>query len=205
MKRISIFALIIVIVFVVIAWSRSSPKSSSSTTSSTDKTTALAPALELAVGTLRLEGTSQDIDKELASELLPYWQLMDELNASESTAPQEITADLENIQGIMTADQVKAIEDMQLTKNDLVIASQVGGSAINTATANVINISQVTNGDGPAGGSIDGGVPPDGGGSGLTTGGSSQQSISGSQSIGTTNSTALIGDVIKLLEKRIKD
>jgi hypothetical protein len=205
MKRISIFALIIVIVFVVITWGRSSPKSSSSTTGSTDKATALAPALALAVGTLRLEGTGQAIDKDLASELLPYWQLMDELNASESTAPQEITADLENIQGIMTADQVKAIEDMQLTQNDLVIDSQVGGSTINTATANVINISQVTNGGGPAGGSIDGGVPPDGGGSELTAGGSSQQSISGSQSIDTTNSTTLIEDVIKLLDKRIKD
>src|ERR1700690_1494645 len=100
MKRISIFALIIVMVFVVIAWERSSLKSSSSKTVSTDKKTAL------------------------ASDLLPYWQLMGELNASESTAPQEITADLENIQGIMTTEQVKAIEDMQLNKNDLEIVSQ---------------------------------------------------------------------------------
>ena len=205
MKRISIFALIIVMVFVVIAWERSSLKSSSSKTGSTDKTTALAPVLELAAGTLKLEGTGQAIDKELASDLLPYWQLMGELNASESTAPQEITADLENIQGIMTTEQVKAIEDMQLNKNDLVIASQVAGSTVNTATATVINISQLTPGGGAAGGPIDGGIPSDGDGSGLTTGGSSQESISGSQSYGSANSTILIEDVIKLLEKRIKD
>jgi hypothetical protein len=200
MKRISIFTLIIVIIFVAIAWGKISSKGSWSTTSSTDKTTTLVPTLDLAVGTLRLEGTSQAVDKELASELLPYWQLMDELNASESTAPQEITAVVENIQGVMTAEQVKAIKEMKLTQNDLAITMQDGGSAVSTGTTTKINnIAQVSGGGGALG------APPDGGGILLDGGGPGGGVISStnSQSNSSTNTTSLIEQVIKLLEKRI--
>jgi hypothetical protein len=197
MKRISIITLIIVTILVFIAWGRNSSKSSSSTTSSTIKTTTMEPALELAAGTLRLEGTSQAVDKNLAAQLLPYWQLLDELNASESTAPQEITSAVDTIQGIMTAEQVKAIQDMQLTQNDPAAVVQNGTSATDASTTKITNVSQVTSGGGPAGGPPNGGGPLDGGGPG---GGFTSSSSQGNSS---TSATSLIEEVIKLLEKRM--
>lgn len=47
----------------------------------------MAPALELAAKTLRLEEIDQPIDAEMAAQLLPLWQLMDELSTNGSTAP----------------------------------------------------------------------------------------------------------------------
>jgi hypothetical protein len=203
MKRAALFTLTTVAILALIAWGWSNSKSNSSTISSTTKTTSMSPILELAVGTLRLEGTSQAIDKELATQLLPYWQLLDELNASESTAPQEITAVVENIQGIMTEEQVKAIQDLQLTQSDLAAAVQDGGSEAGTTTAKIINVSQVTGGGGPAGGPPDaGGILMDGGGPGISSG-SSQQSTSSAQGTSSATTASLIEEVIKLLEKRI--
>lgn len=115
MKRVSFVSVIIFVILVSTACGSSSSKSSSSTTGSTNKMATMTPAVELAVGTLRLEETSQAVDKKMAAQLLPYWQLIDELNASESTAPQEITAVVENIRAIMTTGQVQAIQNMKLT------------------------------------------------------------------------------------------
>jgi hypothetical protein len=188
------------------AWGWCFSKSNSSTTSSTEKTTTISPILELAVGTLSLEGTSQAVDKQLAAQLLPYWQLLDELNASGSTAPQEVTAVVQNIQSIMTAGQVKVIQEMQLTQNDLAAAVQDDGAAADITTTKITNVAQVTTGGGPGGGLPDGGVPLDFGGSGtgFANGISSQQGASSSQSTSSATTTALIEEVIKLLEKRIK-
>ena len=204
MKRSPLFAIMIVAILGLTAWGWSNSKSNSSTTSSTEKTTTISPIVELAVGTLHLEGTSQAVDKELAAQLLPYWQLLDELNASESTAPQEVTAVVENIQWIMTAGQVKAIQEMQLTQNDLAAAIQDDGAAVDTTTK-ITNVAQGTTGGGPGGGPPDGGVPLDGGGpgTGFANGTSSQQGASSSQSTSTATTTSLIEEVIKLLEKRI--
>lgn len=203
MKKATLFTIMMVAILGLTAWGWSNSKSNSSTASSTTKTTTMDPVLELAVGTLRLEGTSQAVDKKLAIQLLPYWQLLDELNTSESTAPQEVTAVVENIHGMMTEEQVKAIQDLKLTQSDLAAAVQDNGSAVDTTTAKIINVSQVTGGGGPAGGPPPdaGGIIMDGGGPGFSSS-SSQLDTSSSQASSTT-ATSLIEEVIKLLEKRI--
>ena len=208
MKRVSFVSVIIFVILVSTACGSSSSKSSSSTTGSTNKMATMTPAVELAVGTLRLEETSQAVDKKMAAQLLPYWQLIDELNASESTAPQEITAVVENIRAIMTTGQVQAIQNMKLTQNDLAAVLQNAGSAdISVGTAKTNNIAQA-----PGGGGLGEGVPPDGGGmpidgvssgGGVITSGNAQQSSSTSQISSSASITFLIEQVITLLEKRI--
>ncbi len=209
MKRISIFGTLLLIVLVVAACGSSNSKSSSAATPSAPATNAITPTMELAVGTLRLEGTSQAVDQELAVQLIPYWQLMEELNSNPAAAPQEITAIVENMRALMTAEQIKAIEDMQLTRSDVVAASQaaVSGSSVSNTNTNANGMPQVF-----ARGGQDG--PPPGGGGGLMGQGgiegasiiasSSQQSASSSQSPSSADTASLIEQVIKLLESRTK-
>lgn len=208
MERASFVRIIIFVILISTACGSNSSKSSSSTTASTNKMATMTQVVELAVGTLRLEGTGQAVDKKLASQLLPYWQLIDELVASESTAPQEITAVVENIHAIMATEQVKAIQNMKLTQNDLDSAVQNAGLADSSGTTTKTNnIAKVSAGVGPSGGG-----PPDGGGGlidgvssggGVISNGSTQQNTLTSQIFSSAGVTSLVEQVIKLLEKRI--
>jgi hypothetical protein len=210
MKKVSIFTILLFIILVLSACGNSNSNGNSSTTSSVDGTISITPAMELAVGTLRLEGTSQAVDQELAVQLLPYWQLMAELNSNDAAAPEEISAVVENIQAMMTTEQVNAIQDMQLDQSDVTTAIQTTGSTSEVSNTNTNSniISQAPVGGGPGGGPPDGGgMPMDGGGigGGSIINSSSGQSVSSSQSSSTTNTTSLIEQVIKLLENRIKN
>jgi hypothetical protein len=199
MKKLIILTLIFVGILILTVWGWNSSKNPKSTSSLSTKAETMAPALELAVGTLRLEGTNEAIDKKTAAQLLPYWQLLDELNASESTASQETTSVLEKIKDIMTSDQVNAIENMKLTESDASTVNQGTGSAESSGTtpSNISNIAQVSTGGGPPGGE------PTGGGMFTTGGGgSSSNGLQTSSSIETT--TSLIEEVIKLLESKVK-
>src|SRR5512138_3994586 len=64
---------------------------------------------QLAVGTLQLSGTEQDISVEQAQELLVYWQVYGEISQSETSAQAEIDGLVAQIQETMTADQLQAI------------------------------------------------------------------------------------------------
>lgn len=82
-------------------------------------TRTLSPDAKLALGTIKLEGSAQAVDAKTAAKLLPLWQLMVQLHSSSSTAPEEVTATLDEIQATMTASQVTAINSMSLTSADL--------------------------------------------------------------------------------------
>ena len=80
---------------------------------------ALDPATQLVVGTLLLEETDLAVDTEQAATLLPYWKLYITLTESDITAWEEMDALLDEIQEIMTADQVNYIAGLELTQEDL--------------------------------------------------------------------------------------
>ncbi len=177
----------------------------------------MAPALELALGTLKLEDTDLSVDSELSAQLLPLWQLLNELNSSGSAAPQEITAVVETIQSTMTPEQIKAITAMHLTQADIATASQSGGSSTAAGTTAANSGAQVVSADaGPImGGDMPaGGMPPDAGGmpldgglpGGLSSSGStSSNTASKSQSSSSsTAATSLIEQVIELLQRKIQ-
>lgn len=182
--------------------------STSSTSSlATSQSDVMAPALELAAKTLRLESTDQAIDSEMAAQLLPLWQLMDELSTNGATAPQEVTAVIEQIEATMTPEQIKAMDEMDIAQGDLFAAgtrnranSSGNGAATSGSSSGNTNVVGAMAGAGgpPAGGGFPGGDPGAGGpGSGANV----QQSTSSSQTSGTTS---LITQVINLLESKMK-
>ena len=75
----------------------------------------LSHPLQLAVGTLKLEDTSLAVDVDQAGALLPLWQAYNSLSSSSTAAQVEVDAVLSQIEESMTADQLNAIDDMQLT------------------------------------------------------------------------------------------
>jgi hypothetical protein len=177
---------------------------SSNTSSSTTKTDSMAPALELALGTLKLEGTEQAVDSEAAAQLLPLWQLLDELDNNGSAAPAEFTAVTEQIQSTMTSAQIKAIDDMDLTQEDIAAASQSSGSTTAASSTTTSGAQVVSAGADliSGGGAPGGGVSPEGGGP--MPGGNARESAASSKTASSTIQPTLIEQVIRLLENRVQ-
>jgi hypothetical protein len=80
---------------------------------------ALTPALQLVVGSMKLDQTDFALQPDLASSLIPYWKLYKNLLDSDTTAPEELDALLEDIQGLMTSEQIDYIATLKLTQEDL--------------------------------------------------------------------------------------
>ena len=84
-------------------------------------------AIQLALGTFKLDETAFAIDGAQAAELLPLWKAARSLSQSETTATQEIEAVLKQIQNTMTSEQLEAIATMELTMQDMgAIADELG-------------------------------------------------------------------------------
>jgi hypothetical protein len=77
---------------------------------------ALPAGTQLALGILRLEDTPQAVTPAQAKTLLPFWQAF-QGSALQNQAEQN--AVLKQIEGVLTAEQVKAIAAMQLTQDDI--------------------------------------------------------------------------------------
>jgi hypothetical protein len=76
---------------------------------------ALPQPIQLSVGTLMLEETPHAVTAEQAQELLPLWQMLRTLQQSDTAAQVEIEAVLDQIQAVMTPEQLAAIKGMDLT------------------------------------------------------------------------------------------
>ncbi len=167
-------------------------------TTSPTTTSAMTPALRLAVGTVKLEGTAQAVDAASAANLLPLWQLLEQLDTSGSAAPQEITAVIDEIKLSMTSAQIKAIDAMSISQNELGLAPSTSTAARSTSTqaASASSVDPMLTG-GNMGGA---GAPMDGGGPMPSSG-----SQSGSAAKSST-STALtpIKEVIQLLQNKVQ-
>jgi hypothetical protein len=124
---------------------------------STRTPTPLPLASELVVGTFKLEGTANAVTAEEAAKLIPLWQVYKDLTASSSAAQQEIDALATQIQGTMTPEQVQAIKDLKLTRQDEFQTMQTLGISF----GNRPNASGTPR---PGGGGGGGGFPGGGGG-----------------------------------------
>ncbi len=121
----------------------------------------LSTATRLAVGTMKLEGTSQ------AKERLTLWEAYQSMSSSDTTAQVELDALVSQIQRTLTAEQVQAIEAMDLTTQSVSEVAQPAGvtgtnSASSTPSASAsggASSAQLSSGA-PSGAA---GVPPSGG------------------------------------------
>ena len=116
----------------------------------------------LAIGTLKLEETDQAIAPDQAADLLPLWQVLNSLTTSDTAAPKEIDATIKQIQDTMTAEQLAAIEAMELTGEDIMVTIQELG--LTTGFGDRENSPEgFGGGQGPGGGGPPAGGPPGGG------------------------------------------
>lgn len=163
----------------------------------------------LAIGTLKLEETDQAIASDQAADLLPLWQVLNSLSASDSAAPEEIDAILGQIQDSMTDEQMSVIKGMELTREDIFTTMGELGLAIGFGDGESppegFGGGQ---GQGPGGG-FPGGGPPGGGPGGPGGGEISPEQIATAQArrtesggFGNRLMTPLVEAVIELLESK---
>jgi hypothetical protein len=193
-----VYIIVLVAVVVGAAWANSAR---AATTSSSDND-AITPALKLAAGTLNLEGSGQAVDAASAATLLPLWQLLAELEASGSAAPEEIIAVVDEIKLNMTSAQLKAIDAMSISQADLGAAS--GNTSSSTAAKATGTQSASAASDPMFGGDMAGGAPMDGGGPMPSGNSSSTSTVKTSTSASTSAVPAVIRQVIQLLQSKVQ-
>ena len=170
-------------------------------------------AIQLALGTLKLEQTEYAIDAAQAAQLLPLWKAALSLGQSDTTAAAERNGLVKQIQKSMAAEQLEAIQAMGLTGQNLPTIAQELGVELNAGSPSPGSSSTSSTSTGASGGGMTGGPPPDapggmpggdpGGGLGMQTSQSSQtQSTSSSTFMGL--SQALLEKVIQLLEAKVQ-
>jgi len=138
------FYLVVIVVISFVISSCSAPSTSSSeqpiqNTASSDQpmqTTAsieesvpreMPLVMKLALGTFKLDETDSPITSEQAGKFLPLWKAVRSLSQSETAAAEETQALIKQIQDSMTSEQMKAINDMGLTFQDMrSIAEEMG-------------------------------------------------------------------------------
>ena len=116
---------------------------------------------QLALGTIKLEGTALAVTREQSPQLAFLWQAYGSMSRSDTAAPQELEALVTQIEGAMTFGQLQAIGDMALTREAMLGWVEESGLAPQAATR--------AEGEGssfapPPG--MEGGAPRQGGGEG---------------------------------------
>ena len=128
----------------------------------------LSAPMQLAIGTIKLDETENAVTPEQASELLPLWQTLQVLYASDTSADQEMDALITQLQETMTVEQTQAITTLNLTRQDMMSIMQEQGTMMGGAqNGNSPGAGTSSNGGQtvrPGGGGFAGGPPPDGGG-----------------------------------------
>jgi hypothetical protein len=188
MKNKTLFFLPTLVVIVFTAACSGTQQSSTNQTSQNSSTTVTNGSMsveeQLAVGTLKLEGTDLAVTADEAKTLLPLWRAVKSLSSSDTTAAEELTALYQQIRDSMTSAQVQEINSMQLTQDDInaleqSLGIQLGGSGMNADLASLSDDERATriaeiqsqnpglstsNGaaNGPGGNPPSGGSPPGG-------------------------------------------
>jgi hypothetical protein len=111
---------------------------------------------QMLLGSLMLDDTEQAITVTQAAELLPLWQVYQELLTSDTAAQEEMDALVDQIQETMTTEQLQAIEALKLSQQDLTLAMQEQGVVSetvqrDTGTTTVSVPQGAPSGDMPAG------------------------------------------------------
>jgi hypothetical protein len=88
---------------------------------------ALPASSQLALGTLRLEGTQNAVTPDQAKTLLPLWEA---IQGGALKTDAETNAVLRQIEGAMTPEQLAAIAAMQLTFQDVTAYAQANGLSL---------------------------------------------------------------------------
>jgi hypothetical protein len=113
---------------------------------------------QILIGTFKLDGTPQAVTAQQAAQLVPLWQVYKDLSSSDTAAQEEIDGLVQQIQDTMTSEQMQAITEMNITRQDMFTVMQDQGITQARGQGQ-------SNGSRPSGQNGNGGgfVPPDGG------------------------------------------
>jgi hypothetical protein len=172
----------------------------------------LSPAIQVAIGTLKLDETENAVTAEQAQKLLPLWQTLQVLSESDTAAQQEKDALVEQIQETMTAEQRQAITAMNLTRQDMMTVMQERGLAMSGGPTGGQNNTSAGGNPNGGGGFGPGGAPPQGGfpggpgggqGSGLTPDQIATAQASRQQAVGVIVPQMLINALVEYLQGKV--
>lgn len=167
-KKLLLFGSIILILVVTACSSGASATGASDQTQTAASGSAqLSTLSKLLGGTYKLIDSATPITQTQADEMVILWKAYMELNTRDTTAPQEESDLLGQINSGFTAEQASAIAAMNLTSQDiLTIAKELG---VNEETGSGRSSSQnsTASNSGQGGFPAGGNPPPDGGGPGV--------------------------------------
>jgi hypothetical protein len=128
-SRAFVLAVLVILVAIVTACGGTAPAATSQVPGlDTSYANGLNARTLLLLGTIRLEeGNGPALTKEQAAKLLPLWQASKSLMASGTASQAEIDALTNQILAAMTAEQVKAINAMNLVQADMQAFNQTLG------------------------------------------------------------------------------
>jgi len=204
-----------VVVFGLLALATCSPAANAATSTglvtssalTTGYTNALPVELQLAYGTLKLKGSANEIDSQTAAALLPLWKAVRSLSASDNAAQAEIQAVYRQIEESMSAAQLQAIAELQLTGADVGEGmAQVGRAAsASSAASSAQSAPPADMGSGMPGGDLGGGAPlaDMGGGMPAASGGTSGTNITSSGKTGAAVTNPIFDLVIAYLQSKV--
>jgi hypothetical protein len=174
---------------------------------------------KLAVGLLQLESTDLALTTSQAKEMLPLWKAVKSLSKDSNTTPGEMAALYAQIQGVLTASQLQAIQKLNLSSSELtaLVQKYQGQTLVNTSsskstTGQTAQSTQAQGGPGDQGGDIQGIAMQDPGLGGIVGGSTTttQSSTTKSSSTSTTSTASqatlnlqLADPIISMLNARI--
>jgi hypothetical protein len=135
MKRILIFTLILSSLLLASCATAATPTTGDTYTSAnlpTDYENAMPVRNQLAIGTMKLDGTDNAVSAEQAQKLLPLYQALRGTSTSGGASQEEITALLTQIEGALNAEQISAIREMKLTFADMQTWATENGITLST-------------------------------------------------------------------------
>jgi len=124
---------------------------------------ALTGPTQLMVGTFKLEDTANAVTAQQAAELLPLWKAYRSLSGDSSSAAAELEALQKQIEQAMIAEQLKAITEVKLTSQDMMITMQNLGLSMPEQVGVTSSSDQASQGQQPPAGDM---PPADAGGGG---------------------------------------
>ena len=92
---------------------------------------------KLAVGLLQLEGSDLAFTTSQAKEMLPLWKAVKSLSKDSNTTPGEMAALYAQIEGVLTASQLQAIQKLDLSSSELtaLVQKYQGQTVVNTSSS----------------------------------------------------------------------
>jgi hypothetical protein len=115
----AILCLIIVLGLVACGGGDGNTQEDKTTTAAETGDVSLSIETQLILGTMKLDGTDLEVTADQASELLTLWKAFKSLSTSDTAAEEELDAVINQIQKTMTAEQLDAIQAMDLEQGDM--------------------------------------------------------------------------------------